>query len=101
MTNSVIAKSIFLMLFIVAGNTSLCEDKNPTKEIIVGFIKNTDEKDISAFEKKFNLTLVKKFKRIYAIRYKVSTSIDCKKTISAVKREKIVRYAELNGKDTK
>ncbi len=99
MTNSVIAKSIFLLLFIVVGNTALCEDKNSPKEIIVGFVKNTNEKDISAFEKKFNLTLVKKFKRIYAIRYKVSNSNDCKKTISQVKREKIVRYAELNGKE--
>ena len=87
-----------MILLLIAGNTTFAEEKKKSNEITVGFVKNTAEKDIAAFEKKFNLTVVKKFKRICAIRYKVADGKESSKTISKVQQEKIVRYAERNGK---
>jgi tRNA A37 methylthiotransferase MiaB len=97
MDYKIIKSTLFIML-LIAGNTGLAEDKKMASEIIVGFAKNTDQAQITSFEKKFKLTAIKKFKRVFAIRYKIPTGGDCKKTINKVQQEKIVRYAELNGK---
>ena len=101
MIKNVVKSSLFIMLFLLAGKTAFAEDKKNKGEIIVGFVKDTSQNDINAFQKKFNLTVIKPFKRICAIRYKVADSKDCAKLIASIKKEKIVRYVEMNGKVAK
>ena len=101
MIRNVVKSSFFVMLFLLAGNTAVADDKKNKGEIIVGFVKDTSQNDIDAFQKKFNLTVIKPFKRICAIRYKVANAKECAKTIASIKKEKIVRYVEMNGKVAK
>lgn len=86
-------KLSFIFLVLLSLSTGVnAKDKNT--EIIIGFVKTATNDDIKAFEKKFSLKAVKKFKRIYAIRYQIQMSEDCKKVIAKVQQEQIVSYAE-------
>jgi len=86
-----------LLSLVIFSSSALAENKNSAREIIIGFAKNTKDSDIKILEKKYQLTLIKKFKRIYAIQYKIDTS-KLSEIINLLQAEKIVRYAEANNK---
>jgi hypothetical protein len=88
-------KLSFIFVVLLSLSTGVnAKDEHKNTEIIVGFIKTATDDDIKTFEKKFSLKAVKKFKRIYAIRYQIPMSENCKKIIAKVQQEQIVSYAE-------
>jgi len=94
-----IFSNFFLLLLITAGTNSQAENKKKDcTQIIIGFSKNASEADIKAIEKKFKLTAVKQFKRIYAICYQFEDGKNLDALIKEIQQEKVVRYAERNGK---
>ena len=100
MTRKLAQINFLFILFLISG-TATAEVQSKTPEIIVGFVKDTPQKDITSFQKKYNLKVIKPFKRICAVRYRVDSKEECKKTISEIKQEKIVRYVEMNAKPQK
>ena len=71
------------------------------KQIIIGYTENADPKDIKKLEKKYEIKVVKTFKRIYAICYEIKSPKDIPEIINKIQQEKIVKYAERNGKVAK
>lgn len=98
-----IIKALTLLMIMSFSVISLnAEEKKPIiKQIIIGYAKNTAPKDIKALEQKFKIKTIKKFKRIYAICYEIPTSQDLIELINLIQQEKIVKYAERNGKVAK
>ena len=78
----------------------MAASKKSSSEIIVGFSKETKPEDIKILEAKYKLTIIKKFKRIYAIHYKINEG-KIAELIKLLQNEKIVTYAEPNGKVSK
>lgn len=93
--------SLFILLTIIASAPAIAEVKKSSDEIIVGFVKDTSENDITAFQKKYNLVVIKPFKRICAVRYKVDKDENSGTAIKSIKQEKIVRYVEVKSKPKK
>tara|TARA_B100001059_G_C17365664_1_gene347282 strand:- start:229 stop:540 length:312 start_codon:yes stop_codon:yes gene_type:complete len=93
-------QTITILVILIVSQTSLNakERKSQKKQVIIGYAKNTAKKDIKTLEQKFDLKVVKKFKRIHAICYEVQSDKELPKFITLLQREKIVRYAERNGK---
>jgi hypothetical protein len=96
-------KGLTLLILMVASTTiSHAEEINtPKVQIIIGYAKSTAAKDIAALESKFGLKEIKKFKRIYAICYESQSTQKFSDLIKKIQEEKIVRYAERNGKVAK
>ena len=101
MLKKLMQSNLSVVMFLLAGSTALADTEEKSSEIIIGFVKDTPQKDIINFQKKYNLEVIKPFKRICAIRYRVESSEEYKKKISAIKQEKIVRYVEKNLKPVK
>lgn len=98
-----IIKALTLLMIMSFSVTSLNADekKQCKKQIIVGYAKNTDPKQIQSLEDKFKIKVIKKFKRIYAICYEIPATQEVPEIIKLIQQEKIVKYAERNGKITK
>jgi 2-methylcitrate dehydratase PrpD len=96
---STISRFLTLLVILISITSATAEEKEDQSiEVIIGYAKNTSNEDIEALEKKLQITPTKKFKRIYAICYKLPLSVDVNDFITKVQQEKIVKYAERNGK---
>ena len=93
-------KAITLLIIVSLSLFSLnAEDKEAVKnQIIVGYDKNAKPNDIKALEEKFDIKVIKKFKRIYAICYEIPHEQCSNEIINKIQEEKIVKYAEKNGR---
>jgi len=101
MVYKAIFSNFFLLMLITAGTPLMAENKKLCDEIIIGFSKDASKADIEALQSKFKLKAVKKFKRIYAICYKLEDAKKMEALIKKLQQENIVRYAERNGKVAK
>lgn len=99
MTKKIIKALTLLMIVSLSLFSLNADDKKATKkQIIVGYDKSANQKDIKALEEKFDIKVVKKFKRIYAICYEIPQEQDTNEIINKIQEEKIVKYAEQNGR---
>ncbi|MCH2206701.1 MAG: hypothetical protein MK132_12630 [Lentisphaerales bacterium] len=98
-----IIKALTLLVILSFSAISLkAKEKKPLEnQIIVGYAKNTDPKQIKSLEDKFKIKVIKKFKRIYAICYEIPVTQNIPELINLIQQEKIVKYAEKNGKIAK